>query len=68
MFINYQLLLLLLLLLVCGRCVSDQVERLINISSSIKDVILPRYTILIITNETDINLISHQISVAQVSN
>ena len=51
----------------CGRCVSDHVERLTNLSVSIQRVTIPPYTILIITNETDLERINNLIMEKQVS-
>ena len=51
----------------CGRCVSDHVEILTNLSVSIQRVRIPPYTILIITNETDLERINNLIMEKQVS-
>ena len=51
----------------CGQCVSDRVERLTNLSVSIQRVRIPPYTILIITNETDLERINNLIMEKQVS-
>ena len=51
----------------CGRCVSDHVKRLTNLSVSIQRVTVPPYTILIITNETDLERINNLIMEKQVS-